>query len=128
MQTVLFRIWIRITDSISYHDNHYAKHISLYVYLRVDWKVHRQTKILSWNVTKWGLFFNIVTLEVHSPSFLWCCRTWIPFVRKSFTADMISSYELFNLPIYSTLIRPKVPEQRKIFYQSKKLRILWLGE
>ena len=28
----------------------------------VDWKVHRLTKILFWNVLKWGLFFNVVPI------------------------------------------------------------------
>ena len=39
---------------------------NLFVCMRVSWKVHRLTKIPSWNVTKWGLFFNIVTFTVHS--------------------------------------------------------------
>ena len=45
---------------------------SFYSYLRycsstrVNWKVHKLTKILSWNMTKWGLFFNIVPLAVHT--------------------------------------------------------------
>ena len=33
---------------------------------RVSLKVLRLTKIFSWNVTKWGLFFNIVPLVVHT--------------------------------------------------------------
>ena len=37
-------------------------YIYIYIYTRVTWKVHRLTKILSWNVTEWGLFFNIVHL------------------------------------------------------------------
>ena len=38
---------------------------------KVDWKVHR---LLSLNVTKWGLFFNIIHLAVHTllPSVLQC--------------------------------------------------------
>ena len=31
-----------------------------------SWKVHRLTTILSWNVTKWSLFFNTVPHEVHT--------------------------------------------------------------
>ena len=42
----------------------------------VDWKVHRLTKILSWNVTKWYLFFNFFHL------FHQCCSTWIPLIKK----------------------------------------------
>ena len=34
--------------------------------MRVGWKVHSLTNILSWNVTKWGLFFNIVLLHTFS--------------------------------------------------------------
>ena len=34
--------------------------------MRVDWKVPRLTKILSKNVTKWGLFFNIIPLLVYT--------------------------------------------------------------
>ena len=40
--------------------------IYIYIYIRVGWKVHWLTKILSWNVTKWGLFFNIVFLVFHT--------------------------------------------------------------
>ena len=38
-------------------------------------KVHWLTKMLSWNVTKWGLFFNFVSLMVHTllPLVLQCC-------------------------------------------------------
>ena len=43
------------------------------IYIEVSWKVHRLTKIVSWKVTKWGLFFNIVHLAVHTlPSVLQC--------------------------------------------------------
>ena len=41
-----------------YHEWHYL--------MRVSWKVDRLTKIFSWNVTKWCLFFNIVSLAVHT--------------------------------------------------------------
>ena len=50
-------------------------YIYIYIYIhththtqptRVGWKVYRLTKILSWNVTKWGLFFNIVSFVVHT--------------------------------------------------------------
>ena len=30
--------------------------IYIYIYTRISWKVHRLTKILSWNATKWGYF------------------------------------------------------------------------
>ena len=32
---------------------------------KVGWKVHRLTKIFSWNVTKWGLFFNSSLCSLH---------------------------------------------------------------
>ena len=32
---------------------------------RVGWKVHSLTKILTWKVTKWALFFNIEPFEVY---------------------------------------------------------------
>ena len=38
----------------------------VYICRRVDWKVHKLTKIPSWNVTEWDLFFHIVLLAVHT--------------------------------------------------------------
>ena len=45
-----------------------------YKYMKVCSKVLRLTKILSQNVTRWGLLFNIVTQAVHIllPSMLLC--------------------------------------------------------
>ena len=48
-----------------------------FIVMWVSWKVHRSTKILSWNLTKLGLFFKIVPLVVYTfiPSHLisWTC-------------------------------------------------------
>ena len=41
-------------------------YIYIYIYIRVGWKVHRLTKMLSWNVTKWHLSLNRVLLAVHT--------------------------------------------------------------
>ena len=41
-------------------------------------------------MTQWGLYFNII-LVVHT-LFHWCCSTWTLWVKKSSTADMMSSY------------------------------------
>ena len=40
--------------------------VSIYQFSRMNlgWKVHRLTKILSWDMTKWGLFLNIVPQAV----------------------------------------------------------------
>ena len=52
--------------------------IYIYIYVcvcvRVGRRVHSLTKILSWNVTKEGLFFNIIPLVVHTlfPTMLQC--------------------------------------------------------
>ena len=50
-------------------------------YTWVGWKVHRLTKILFWNVTKWGLFFNIDPFVVHIllPP---CFSAWIPLMKE----------------------------------------------
>ena len=42
----------------------------------LGWKIHRLTKIISWNVTKWSLFFNIV------PPFLLVVCALFPFVLQ----------------------------------------------
>ena len=72
---------------------------AIYIYTRVGWKVHRLTKILSWNVIK-CLFFNIVPFVVHRllPS-VW---QWLdPISKKKLsTADMTLDYELFRPPSY----------------------------
>ena len=45
-------------------------YIYIYIYTRVDWIVCRLPKILSWNVTKWGLFINIVPpCDLHTTFF-----------------------------------------------------------
>ena len=64
--------------------------------MKVCWKVHKLTKILLWNVTKWGLFFNIVSLAIF---FYLCCNTWIVLVRFA----MKSRYDVFSLPLYTLL-------------------------
>ena len=43
-------------------------------HMKVGWKVHGLSKILSQNVTKWGSFFSII--------FHWWCDTWISKVKK----------------------------------------------
>ena len=43
-------------------------------------KVHRLTYILSWNVTKRGLFFNTDYLQ-STHFFHQCCSAWIPLVK-----------------------------------------------
>ena len=50
-------------------------------YIRVGWKVHRLTKIFSWSLTKWDLFFNIAPL-VNANIFQWCCSAWITLVQN----------------------------------------------
>ena len=52
-------------------------------------QVHRQTKIFSWTVTKWGLFFNIVPFTVHTLHLLMLQCAWIPLVKK-----FISRYDV----------------------------------
>ena len=44
---------------------------------RFSWKINMLTKILSWNVTKGGLFFNTVSFAVHTllPSVLQCLNS-----------------------------------------------------
>ena len=77
--------------------------ISLYIYIYiyicvcvcVCRKVQRLTKIVSWNVTKWCLFFNIVPL--WSTHLLYqFCRTWISLVKNESTADMAPPYKPFS--------------------------------
>ena len=87
-------------------ENNYDKSNSRYIHTKIGGKVHRLTKTLSWNMTKWGLFFYIVFLAVHTvvPSVLLCLD---PIGKKrSSTVDMKSSYELFSLSTFlSTLVR-----------------------
>ena len=58
-----------------YHTHTYTHSLNIYIYIYdVGWKVHRLTKILSWNVTSWGLFFNVIPLAIYIrlPSVLQC--------------------------------------------------------
>ena len=67
-------------------------YIYIYIYTRIRWKVHGLTKILSWNVTKWGLFFNIVPVGVH---------TLLPSALQSF---YITSHAKRELAIWFLVI------------------------
>lgn len=67
-------------------------------YSKVWWKIHRQTNILSWIVTKWSLFFqhNLPGgLRTTSIGFAMlgynCWRRFHPVGQKSSVADMKSS-------------------------------------
>ena len=79
-----------------YHKNYwffikflkYLNTLNSVVFRRADWKVHRLIKMLSWNVTKWGLFFNTAH---HGP--LWC-GVVVP--------DRVLSIELKYLITYDT--------------------------
>ena len=52
------------------------------IHMRISWKVHTLTKILSRNITKWGLFFSIALLQpIHF--FHLHCPLWIPLEKKS---------------------------------------------
>ena len=57
------------------------------------WNVRRLTKILSWNVTKWNLFFDIVPFVGHTSSIdvLVLGPHWS---ETSSTADIMYSYKL----------------------------------
>ena len=82
---------------ISYFDSLSGSEVNIQqINMEVVQKVHRLTKILSWNKTKWGSFFNIVPLVVHIlfPSVL----QWMdPIGKMSSTADMTSS---MNFSVY----------------------------
>ena len=73
----------------------------LCLYMRVGWKVHRLAKILSWNVTKWGLFSNTFILSV-----LHCLN---PIDQKSHQQQIwyhhmdFSAYDLSSPPSFLSL-------------------------
>ena len=49
------------------HTIHTYIHTYIYiVYMRVSGKVHRLTKIISWKVTKWGLFLDIFLIAFYT--------------------------------------------------------------
>ena len=51
-----------------------------FFHTKVSWKVCNLNKTLSWNVTKRGLFFNIVPLVIHT--FLSSLLQYFPLVKK----------------------------------------------
>ena len=66
----------------------------------VDWKVHRPTKIHSWNITSWGLSFNMsppCSSHTYSTS---VAVVGSHLSKKASTADMTSPYVLFSPPSY----------------------------
>ena len=52
----------------------------------VDWKVRRLNNILWWNVTKWGLFFNLVPRMTHTlrPSMLLCLNPIFQKINRKY--------------------------------------------
>ena len=81
------------------HPTH-GKRIGL-IYTRVGWKVLRLTKVQSWDMTKWGLFFQHSPLCVSHASSIDVAMLG----KKSSTADKASSYELFSPGVFQfTLI------------------------
>ena len=74
--------------------------VCIYVCTRVGWKVHRVSKILSWNITKWDLFFSISSLRVHT-YFSYFFRALISLSKDVFNKIWhhmnVSAYEIFNL-------------------------------
>lgn len=69
--------------------------------------VYRLIKILSWNVIKWGLFFDNITLVLHTLllSGLHCLNTigeesFILLVNKSSTTDILNSSTGYAHSIY----------------------------
>ena len=74
-------------------------YIYIYIYTMVAWKIQRLTNLLSWNLTKWGLFFNKVPWVVHTYSIDKAVLVF-HWSKKQLTADMVSSYELFSTTSY----------------------------
>ena len=65
-----------------------------------SWKVHRLTKILSWNVTKLVLFSNIAHLAVHTllPLVLQCLDlSRYDVILWTFQSTLIASRENFQI-------------------------------
>ena len=78
----------------------YIFHKILFFIFKVGWKVHRLTKILSWNVTKGGLFFNIILSSYNIAMF---GSQWL---KISSTAVLRFSWELFYLLTFQhTLVK-----------------------
>ena len=90
---------------------------AIMIYTRVDWKVHRLTKILSWNVTKRGLFFNSHLCSLHTSSFV-VAELGSHSPKKSSKADMTSYWAFQHSLVYtlsSLWILPLKFETSKIF-------------
>ena len=133
MPTAYSKIWTWIIMSISCDDNDYLTcfSLSIYIYTRVNWKANRLTKILIWNVTKGGLFFNVVSLAVHTllPSMLLCLD---PTGQKVINCRYITSLWIFHptliyiyIYIYIETDRQKDKEREKeTLYSSNEQNIM----
>ena len=67
------------------------------------YKIHRLTNILSWNVTKWGLFFNSTSCGSHTSS-----SSIAVLVKKKEEKKKKSSAEDMSLTFQHTLIYDSV--------------------
>ena len=84
----------------------------------VGWKVHRLTKVIAWNVTRWGLFFKLVSLSVDTllPSVLLCLDLFDKKNHQQKIDVMLLTFSPMNFSANprSGLGRVKVKEGEKL--------------
>lgn len=73
-------------------------------YSKVWWKIHRQTNILSWIVTKWSLFFQQNLPGGLRTTSIGFCNAWIQLLKtvSSCWSKVISSW--YEVIITRTLV------------------------
>ena len=84
---------------LAYSEIKYYIYIYIYIYMKVDWKVHKLSKILSLNVTKRGLFFNMVLFVVHM-----LLPMGLQFFDLNGKKDINSRYDIIQWTFLLTLI------------------------
>ena len=91
--------------------------------MKVVWKVSRLAKILLWNVTKWGLSFNIDPLQ-FTHLFHWFCSALIPLVTKVINSRYDVSLWTFQptfVCIYIYIYTPRDKNIRPLSKMNKKI-------
>ena len=92
-------------------------YIYIYIYMKVGWKVHRLTKILSWNVNKMRSNFQHISLGSPHCSSISVAVLGSHWSKKASTPDMMSAY----IDIYSEIKK----SFKKYHFINQKIAQYW---
>ena len=128
----------RLTKILNQIKYLYHSHLLfLLSHTRVDWKVHRLTKILIWNVTKWGLFLNILPPS-DSHTFSMVLQGLNPIGKKSHQQLVWCHYIHFSVHpyiyiyiyiyVYMSIISSHLPKTEQSSDETESIMIFFANQ